>query len=139
MKNQLTLITIVLTLCSMLLGCSHSGGGSSGSLKEGGIYSFKNDNGTYSVLKILKLESAGLHIRVYSNQFDSAPTHVDESTLYMAGVDHKPNETLGLADAPITQAAFAANWKPTFVQQSTVKPDELDGYNAWKNAGGKYF
>ena len=139
MKNQLTVITIVLTLCSMLLGCSRSGGGgSSGSLKEGGIYSFKNDNGTYSVLKILKLESAGLHIRVYSNQFDSPPTQVDESTLYMAGIDHKANETLGLADAPMLNERFA-DYKAAFVQQSTVKPDELQGYNAWKSAGGKYF
>jgi hypothetical protein len=137
MKIQLSIITIVLTLCSMLVGCSGSAGGSS-AWKEGGIYSFKNENGAYSVLKILKIESAGLHIRVYSNQFDSPPTQVDETTLYMAGLNHKPNEILGQADLPILKQAFD-NYKATFVQQSTVKDDELQGYKTWKAAGGKYF
>jgi hypothetical protein len=86
----------------------------------------------------LKVEGAGLHIRVYSNQFDAPPTQVDESKLYMAGLNHKPNEILGQEDLPITNASFDA-WKATFVQQSTVKADELEGYNVWKKAGGKYF
>jgi hypothetical protein len=137
MKNQLTIITILLTLCSLLIGCSGSGGGPSG-LKEGGIYSFKNENGAFSVLKILKVESDGLHIRIYSNQFDAPPTQVDEGTLIIAGLDHKPNEILGQADLPILKERFD-NYKATFVQQSTVKPEELEGYNTWKKAGGKYF
>jgi hypothetical protein len=122
----------------MLVGCSRSGGGSSSDLKEGGIYSFKNDNGAYSVLKVLKVESAGLHVRVYSNQFDSPPTQVDEGTLIIAGLNHKPNEILGQADLPILKQAFD-NYKAAFVQQSTVKDDELTGYKTWKAAGGKYF
>ncbi len=121
----------------MLVGCSRSGGGSSG-LKEGGIYSFKNDNGSYSVLKILKIESGGLHIRIYSNQFDAPPTQVDESTLVIAGMDHKPNQILGQADLPILKQRFE-DYKAVFVQQSTVKADELEGYKTWKAAGGKYF
>jgi hypothetical protein len=31
------------------------------------------------------------------------------------------------------------NYKATFVQQSTVTPQELEGYNTWKKANGKYF
>ena len=136
MKNQLTMIATVITLCSMLVGCSHSGG--STTLKEGGIYSFKNDNGTCSVLKILKVEGGGLHIRIYSNQFDSPPTQVDESTLHIAGLNHKPDEILGQADLPLLKKSFD-NYKATFVQQSTVTDAELEGYKTWKKAGGAYF
>ena len=36
---------------------------------EGGLYSTPNEDGTFSVLKILKVDDGGLHIRVYSNKF----------------------------------------------------------------------
>ncbi len=137
LKINLTIITVLTALLSLLVGCSGSGG-SSTTLKEGGIYSFKNDNGAYSVLKILKVEGEGLHIRIYSNQFDAPPTQVDERTLTVAGMDHKPNEILGQADLPILKERFD-NYKAAFVQQSTVKDDELQGYKTWKAAGGKYF
>jgi hypothetical protein len=120
----------------MLIGCSRLGG--STDLKEGGIYGFKNANGAYSVLKILKVESGGLHIRVYSNQFDSPPTKVDESTLYMAGRNPKPNEILSEPDTALLKKSFD-NYKATFVQQSAVKDDELEIYKTWKQADGKYY
>ena len=134
MKTQLSVIAFVMALLlSALVGCSKTTGA-----KDGGIYSFKNDNGTYSVMKLLKVEGSGVHVRIYSNQFDSPPTKVDEATLIMAGPDHKPTETLGVADAPMKAEAFA-NYKATFVQQSTVSPQELEGYNTWKKAGGEYY
>ena len=121
-------------LVSALTGCSSK----TGDLKEGGLYAFKADNGSYSVMKLLKVESGGVHVKIYSNQFDSPPTQVDESKLYLAGLNHKPDETLGVADAPISGETFQ-NYKATFVQQSTVTPEELEGYNIWKKANGKYF
>jgi hypothetical protein len=134
MKTQLSIIAcMVALLLSALVGCSKTGG-----LKEGGIYSFKNDNGSYSVMKLLKVEHGGVHVRIYSNQFDAPPTKVDETTLTMVGAEHKPTETLGVADAPMKPEGFA-NYKATFVQQSTVTPQELEGYNAWKKGGGDYF
>ena len=122
-------------LLSALAGCSSKTSG----LKEGGIYSFKNENGAYSVMKILKVESAGVHVRIYSNQFDSPPDKVDESALYMAGINHKPNEIIGVADAAMTGPTFETTYKPTFVQQSTVTDQELEGYKKWKAGNGKYF
>jgi len=135
MKTQRTVIAFVMALLlSALVGCNSKTGG----LKEGGIYSFKNDNGTYSVLKILKVESAGVHVKIYSDQFDTPPTNVDESKLIIVGTDHKPNQTLGLADAPIKGEAFA-NYHATFIQQGTVTPKELEGYNTWKKGSGEYY
>ena len=135
MKTQLTVIAFVAALLvSALVGCSSKTAG----LKEGGIYVFKNDNGSFSVLKLLKVESAGVHVKIYSNQFDSPPTQVDESKLFLVGMQHKPDETLGVADVPLKGEVFQ-NYKATFVQQGTVTPQELEGYNQWKKAGGQYF
>jgi len=135
MKTQRTIIAFVMALVlSALAGCSSKTNG----LKEGGLYAFKNDNGSYSVLKLLKVEGSGVHVKVYSNQFDSPPTQVDESKLYLAGLNHKPDETLGVADVPLSGESFQ-NYKATFVQQSTVTPQELEGFNTWKKANGKYF
>ena len=119
---------------SLLLGCSPSGP----KLVEGGLYYTKNDNGSYSVMKILKLDDGGVHLRLYSNQFRTPPRNVDESKLYMVGVDRKPNETLGMGHAPISKRSFE-QWKATFFQQSSVKQDELEGYKMWLKAKGGYF
>ena len=134
MKAFLRITVCIMALAlSALVGCSKPTGA-----KDGGLYYFKNDNGTYSVLKILKTESGGVHARIYSNQFDSPPTKVDESTLFMAGINHKPTETLGIADAPLSAKSYE-NYKATFFQQSTVTDQELEGYKTWKKAGGSYF
>ena len=132
MKNHLTITFLAMSLLSILFGCSRS------KLVEGGLYYTQNENASYSVLKILKLDDQGVHVRLYSNQFSSPPTKVDESALYMAGVDHKPNETLGMGHVPLSKKSFAG-WKATFFQQSTVKDEELEGYKMWLEAKGGYF
>ncbi len=49
-----------------------------------------------------------------------------------------PNERLGVGHTPISKKSFAA-WHATFVQQSTVSEEELDGYKVWLDAKGGYF
>jgi hypothetical protein len=128
-----TRITTLLAISALgfLFGCSRP------KPVEGGLYSTQNENGSYSVLKILKLDDNGVHVRLYSNQFSAPPKQIDESKLYMAGVDKKPNETLGMGHAPISKKSFAG-WKAVFVQQSTVKDEELEGYKMWAEAKGGY-
>src|ERR1043166_4949138 len=50
-----------------------------------GLYSTPNEDGTYSVIKILKLDDRGVHVRVYSNSFSAHPDTLEEGALYMAG------------------------------------------------------
>lgn len=107
-------------------------------LAEGGLYATPQENGTYSVLKILKRDGHGVHVRVYSNVYETLPRQVDEATLYMAGADKKDNELLGMGHLPISNETFAG-WGAVFIQQSTVKPDELEGYEYWREAQGGYF
>jgi hypothetical protein len=105
---------------------------------EGGLYYTRRKDGSYSVLKILKIDDQGVHVRLYSNQFAEPPKKVDETTLHMAGLHQKPNENLGIGHMPISKKSFVT-WHATFVQQCTVSEEELDGYKVWLDDKGGYF
>jgi hypothetical protein len=107
-------------------------------LHEGGIYSVRNEDGTYSVFKILKLDEGGVHIRQYSNFWPAPPTSVDESTFFICGREREREEKLGMYHLPISKKSFAG-WDATFVQQSTVSEEELEGYKLWIEHKGGYF
>lgn len=128
---KLTLL-IFMGLLSLLQGCSRA------KLVEGGLYATPGEKGGYSILKILKLDEGGVHVRLYSNSFVDLPKQIDESTLYMAGINHKPEEVLGMGHAPISKTSFTG-WRVVFIQQSTVRKEELKGYTMWLDAKGGYF
>lgn len=133
LSNKVKLLLIVfMGLLSFLTGCSRA------KLVEGGLYATPGEKGGYSVFKILKLDDRGVHVRLFSNHFSARPKIVDESTLYLAGMDRKSGESLGMGHAPISNRSFA-DWQVTFVQQSTVKEEELAGYKMWLEANGGYF
>ena len=90
------------------------------------------------MFKVLKIDNGGFHVRLYSNQFPESPRKLEESKLYMAGVDRKPNERLGMGHCPVSKKSFLG-WGATFIQQSTVSPEELEGYKMWLEAKGGYF
>ncbi len=109
--------------------------------REGGLYRTPSGDGGYGVLKLLKVDAVGVHVRQYSNQFDAPPSHIDERDLFLAPFD--PDDTarsvpMGMGHLPVSARTFRA-WSPTLVQQSTVHPDELTGYESWREAGGGYF
>lgn len=93
---------------------------------EGGLYSVSADNGRFAVVKILKIDDGGVHLRMYSNTFAQRPSNVDTSTLYMAGVDHKPTEHLGMGHAPLSHASFQT-WGAAFIKREPVRDEELEG------------
>jgi hypothetical protein len=105
---------------------------------EGGLYYTPGENGGYAVLKVLKVDPKGVHVRIYSNRYDQAPAKIDESTLYMASLDQKPDEEPGMGHAPLSKRTFKA-WNVKFIQQSTVTEAELEGYRIWLEAKGGYF
>jgi hypothetical protein len=108
------------------------------SLVEGGLYSTPNDDGTFSVIKVLKLDDQGVHVRVYSNRFREQPSSVDEGSLYMVGMKRNANEGLGLGHLPLSRSSFAG-WHARFIKRVEVKPEELEGYKEWLDAKGGYF
>ena len=104
----------------------------------GGLYVTQQENGSYQALKILKIDEHGVHLRLYSNTFSQLPQSIEESTLYLAGIGRKPGEPMGMGHLPVSGDSFEA-WHAHFIQQSTVSPDELDGYEIWKESEGGYF
>jgi len=119
---------------TLLTGCARSGP----EWIEGGLYCTQNEDGSYSVLKILKMDDVGFHVRLYSNQFAQRPRQIDESRLYMAGMNRKPGERLGMGHTPVSKKAFL-NGNATLIQKSTVRDEELEGYKMWLEATGGYF
>lgn len=104
---------------------------------EGGLYALPRD-GAYGILKILKRDAHGVHVRCYSNVFAAPPAAVDEAALYMAGIDRRADEPLGMGHLPVSHASFE-RWDAVFVQVSAVEAGELEGYEAWRDAEGGYF
>ena len=105
---------------------------------EGGLYSVPQENGKYIVVKILKADRGGVHVRSYSNLFDQRPRDVDESKLYMAGIDHKPSEALGMGHLPVARESFR-HWDARLIKVVRVRDEELEGYRMWVDAKGSYF
>ncbi len=103
---------------------------------EGGLYATRREDGSYAVLKILKTDARGVHVRTYSNAYAQRPGRIDEAALYMAGMDD--GEHLGMGHLPVSYASFSG-WDAVLVQRSSVAGDELEGYEMWREAQGGYF
>ena len=102
------------------------------------MYSVEAERGGFSIVKILKLDPAGVHIRLYSNHFAQRPSEIEVSALYMAGVTRKPDEELGMGHLPLRNASFAG-WRPKLIKIVSVENTELEGYEMWRQAKGGYF
>jgi hypothetical protein len=100
---------------------------------EGGIYSAVSDpqKGTYGIVKVLKIEIAAVHVRLYAGEHKARPTQVNPSDLKIGRAD----DGGGIGHLPLSHRVFAA-WKPVFITTAAVDASELDGYDEWKKAGG---
>ena len=105
---------------------------------QGGLYSVPGEGGKFTIVKILKVDRDGVHLRMYSNTFDQRPTDVDESKLYMAGMNHRPGEPMGMGHAPISKKSFST-WDAQLIKVVPVREQELEGYKMWLDAKGGYF
>lgn len=99
---------------------------------EGGLYVIASEN-CYKIVKVLKVEKDIVHVRIYKNRFEKVPGRVDPITLDLGTIHDK--DGFGIGHTPTSRRAFAS-WNPQFLQHGLVEPDELDGYNEWKEAGG---
>ncbi len=106
----------------------------------GGIYaSIRNEGPGYNVLKLLKIDDGGYHIKVYSNIFPDMPVEIDETALVIVGLlDKQPNTDPGISHVPIAKQNFES-WKLTFIQHGQVVEDDLEGYYVWKETQKNYF
>jgi hypothetical protein len=112
--------------------------------RVGGLYSHAVDDSarTYSVLKVLAVDEGAVHIRAYSNRFDSRPASIRPEDLFILRLMRQPDGSwgppdgpLGVGHLPLSRRQFDA-WQPELIGIQPVGADELDGYNAWREAGG---
>ncbi|MEJ7803930.1 MAG: SRPBCC domain-containing protein [Candidatus Limnocylindria bacterium] len=98
----------------------------------------------FGVVKLLRQQIRGVHVRVYSNTFAERPHQVEDASLESRAVDPSsigdapPSEPLAIRHLPLSHAAFRA-WQPEFIRSAVVDPDELLGYEEWKLAKGGFF
>lgn len=75
---------------------------------EGGLYSTQNEEGTFSIMKVLKVDDGGVHVRLYSNTFAARPTAVAESTLYWLASSEDQTKASASATCPCPKAPLLA-------------------------------
>jgi len=125
-------------LIGFLFGTASAASPAATEWMEGGLYVTPRENGAYVPLKILKVDADGVHVRIYSNVYPEVPARIDESTLYMAGIDQREDEPMGMGHLPISLSSFST-WGAVLVQPSSVSDQELEGYALWLEANGGYF
>jgi hypothetical protein len=101
-------------------------------LFEGGYYPIV-DGETFSIAKVLKLEPDKVHVRIYKQHFSQRPRSIDPTSLSLGTIHDK--DGFGMGHLPLRIATFKKR-KPIFVTYSEVKPEELGGYEYYKDIGG---
>jgi hypothetical protein len=115
----------------------------------GGVYSVRNERGGFGLIKVLMVDEKAVHIRLYSNQSKERLTQLPaEFEIVGLGPDFdmaKPPgqrgsipENFGIGHLPLSRKAFA-KWQPEFIATVEIGPDELEGYEMWRDADGGVF
>jgi hypothetical protein len=94
-------------------------------LQVGGLYAGRNADGTWTIMKIIAVDIAAVHIRTYANKFPAPPKDIDPSVLSMGSI-HDPMG-FGIGHLPIAKAGFLAE-KPVLIKVLPVTEEELEGY-----------
>jgi hypothetical protein len=101
-------------------------------LFEGGYYSII-DGDTFSIAKVLKLEPEIVHVRIYKQHFPQRPRSIDPAALTLGTIHDK--DGFGMGHLPLRLATFMDS-EPMFLTHAQVTPEELEGYNLWKESSG---
>ena len=106
-----------------------------GKVAVGGLYASQEDDGGWSVVKVLAADHLAVHLRQYINVWNQRPEHIDVGALSwatdMAAI--ASGGRLGIGHFPLAHDGF---WEmePVLVQVEPVLEHELEGYRIW--AGG---
>ena len=97
-------------------------------LFEGGYYSIA-DGEMFSITKVLKLEPDKVHVGIYKQHFPQRPRSIDPALLTLGKIGDK--DGFGMSHLPLRLETFVRR-EPVFLTHSEVRPDELKGYDLWK-------
>jgi hypothetical protein len=105
--------------------------------REGGLYSIVHEYGGFGVVKVLVIERDVVHVRLYKNRFSYRPKTINQTSLTLGTREDVAagNGSFGIGHLPLSESLFCS-WRPVLLAQSTVQPEELEGYEVWKDAKG---
>ena len=103
-------------------------------LMEGTLYTVWT-SGAYRVVKLLKVDAGGVHIRLYAGGHAQRPQQVEPAMLTLSGADEKHRS---MGHLPFTRRSFLA-MGPRLLTVQPVQEEELEGYRLWAEAQGGYF
>ena len=134
MKPPQTFAVLVALL--VLPGCSSSPpeDGASSVAQEivaGGLYYSQNEDGTFSVTKVLAVDDFAVHLRSYANKFTEKPVDVDPNVLTLGSIGDSGG--FGIGHFPLAKEGFF-NDTPVFIKQVPVRDEELEGYRIYLKA-----
>jgi hypothetical protein len=103
-------------------------------LFEGAYYSIV-DGDVFSIAKVLKLERDPeiVHVRIYKQHFSQRPRSIDPGALTLGTIHDE--DGFGMGHLPLRLVTFMDS-EPIFLTHSQVQPEELEGYNLWKETAG---
>lgn len=121
MKNISKLLSIVGVF--VMIGCSSTGSeNKANDLVIGGLYISQNEDGSFGVSKILALDEFAVHVRMYSDEFETKPSDLNSTDL-----------TFLIGHAPMAKEGFLLD-KPELLKVEKVSEEELEGYNYYLDA-----
>jgi hypothetical protein len=81
----------------------------------------------YRLVKILAMEDGIVHVRLLAEKFVDRPFEANPDVV-AHGLVHT---SFGIPHLPLSAEDFAA-WLPGVVGHEAVRPDELEGYELWR-------
>lgn len=94
----------------------------------GGLYANAEEDGSFSIVKVLVLDDRIVHLRAYATRFAALPERVDSSQLSMGSIDSP--DGFGIGHFPLDRRAFFQEPRH-LVGQEDVLDEELEGYRLW--------
>ncbi len=107
-------------------------------LKPGTLASVDEGKRTFRVVKVLVVEEKGVHVRLYRGRWLWRPTLQEITPDELGLTNADADGPLAVGHLPVSLEAFA-RWKPELLRLEAVAPDELEGYEIWKQENGGVF
>jgi len=118
MKKIKLIVAAILAFISTACGTKDATKTEDG-LVVGGLYTSQNKDGSYGITKIIALDEFAVHVRMYSNTFDTKPNDVNSKDL---------NSFIG--HAPMAKEGFLLD-SPELLKVEKVAASELEGYKLY--------
>ncbi|MCE2503852.1 MAG: hypothetical protein J4G05_07315 [Chlorobi bacterium] len=102
-------------------------------MQAGGLYVVEDGRGGFRPAKMIRFDSAVVHLRLYSNRLAFRPDTIVSDTLHWRV---KSGELPSYEHFPMSRQLFAS-WSPELRGFDSVTIDEIRMVEEWKTSGGE--